>query len=334
MAQPAAVPERFTDCHVHLAGLPAGDNGCYISPRLLHGILFRFITWQRGLPLDDPQRANEMYLDRLLADLRESRYVDRVVLLGMDGVYDSDGRLDQQRTDFLVSNDYVLDVTRRYPAQFWAGVSINPARRDALEEAERCAQAGAKLVKVLPNAQQFDPSDKRYLQFYRALARLRLPLLSHVGYEFSLIGEDQSGGDPNKLRLALDEGVHVIAAHGCSYGLVFYEKFYRTFLELVQRYPNFFADVSALTLPNRLGMLLRLRRHPEVYDRLLFGTDYPLPVFSSACWGRLSPRSTREILATKNPFDRQYLICSRLGLRFGSVDKLLQGGSHHMTCTK
>ena len=66
-----------------------------------------------------------------------------------------------------------------------------------------------------------------------------VPLLSHVGYEFSLIGKDQSVGDPNRLRMALDEGVAVIAAHACSYGLMLYEKFYPTLLELVE-------DVSEL----------------------------------------------------------------------------------------
>ncbi|MGH9492476.1 MAG: amidohydrolase family protein [Terriglobales bacterium] len=324
MAQAPDVPRRFTDCHVHLAGLPEGANGCYVSPRLLRSPLFRFITWKHGLPLDDPPRANRKYVDDLLRDLGESRYVDRLVLLAMDGVYDADGKLNKDRTDFLVSNDYVLEVAARYPDQFWAGVSINPARSDAVEEAERCARAGAKLVKVLPNAQQFDPAEERFRPFYRALARLGLPLLSHVGYEFSLIGQDQSSGDPDKLRVPLDEGVTVIAAHGCSYGLAFYEKFYRTFLDLARRYPNFFADISALTLPNRMAMLLRLRRHPELSERLLFGTDYPLPVFSWACWGRMGLGRLGNVLRTKNPFDRQYLICSELGLRFGSFDALSQ----------
>ena len=81
-------------------------------------------------------------------------------------------------------------------------------------------------------------ADRRFVPFYAALARLRLPLLSHVGYEFSLIG------------------------------------------------PGFYVDTSALTFPNRVGAALRLRRHPEVFDRLLFGTDYPL-------WAGRSPPPCR-----------------------------------------
>ena len=40
------------------------------------------------------------------------------------------------------------------------------------------AEAGAVLVKVLPNSQQFDPGHYRYQKFYRELAKLSLPLLS------------------------------------------------------------------------------------------------------------------------------------------------------------
>ena len=58
-------------------------------------------------------------------------------------------------------------------------------------------------------------------------------------------------GDPDRLRTALDEGVTVIAAHACSYGLMLYEKFIPTLHEFANTYPNFYCDISALTLPNR-----------------------------------------------------------------------------------
>ena len=300
------------DCHVHLAALRTKDNGCYISPRLLNSILFRFLSWKHGLPIKDAARFNQKYVENLLSELQRSQYATKAVLLGMDGVYDSSGRLDEGKTEFLVGNDYVLNLARSHPNEFLPGVSINPQRRDAVEELERCAAAGAALVKVLPNAQGFDPANRQYIPFYRKLAQYKIPLLSHVGYEFTLIGQDQSTGDPGKLLVALDEGVTVIAAHGCSYGLIFYERYYETFLWLVQRYQNFFADVSALTLPNRFGMLLRLRRHPEVHDRLLFGTDYPHLVFHP-------PTKT---FRTDNRFDRQYLILKSLGVGFRSLDDI------------
>jgi predicted TIM-barrel fold metal-dependent hydrolase len=202
-------------------------------------------------------------------------------------------------------------------------VSINPQRRDAVEEVHRCADAGAALVKVLPNAQQFNPADPKYTAFYRALVERKLPFLSHVGYEFSLIGKDQSVGDPGRLRLALDEGVTVIAAHACSYGLMVYERFLPVLLTFAKQYPNFYADISALTLLNRFRMLLHLRRYPEIHDRLLFGTDYPLSVMHVAAWGRVGVGALRGLVRTKNRFDRQALVCRSLQVNFSSFDRLL-----------
>ncbi|MDQ6732919.1 MAG: amidohydrolase family protein, partial [Nitrospirota bacterium] len=246
------VPQKsLIDCHVHLAAFRDKDNGCFISSKMLKSPLFRFLLWKHGLDAADAALSNRKYVDDLLRELRASKHVGRAVLLGMDGAYDGQGMLDRERTDLLVSNSYVLDMAKTYPDEFLAGVSINPQRRDAIEEVERCAAAGSALVKVLPNAQGFDPGSPAYIPFYRALARHRLPLLSHVGYEFSLIGKDQSVGDPDRLRVPLDEGVTVIAAHGCSNGLIVHEPFYETLLSLVHTYPRFFTDLSALTLPNR-----------------------------------------------------------------------------------
>lgn len=319
----APASKTLIDCHVHLAALPDGDNGCYISPKLLGSPLFRFLLWKHKLSPAHPREANRSYLDHLLTELRASLYVQKAVLLGMDGFYDQTGLLNRQHTDFLISNDYVLKTAQAYPDVFLAGPSVNPQRKDAVEEVHRCADAGSVLVKVLPNAQQFNPADPKYKPFYRALAERKLPFLSHVGFEFSLIGKDQSVGNPDRLRTALDEGVTVIAAHACSYGLMLYEKFLPVFHDFAKRYPNFYGDISALTLPNRMRMLIHLRRHPELQDRLLFGTDYPLSVFHLAAWGRVGLAKLRSMIKTKNRFDRQVLVCRGLGLRFRSLGDII-----------
>jgi len=307
------------DVHVHLAALPEGDNGCHISAKMLRSYLFRFFLWKLGVNLNRPDLANAAYLQRLRAELVRSEKVKRAVVLGMDGVYDDKGRLDLARTDFLVSNRYVLRVTRDHPNHLLPGVSVNPQRRDAIDELEWCVEQGAVLVKVLPNTQSFDPANGRYIPYYRALARLRIPLLSHVGFEFSLMGHDQTAGDPKRLRVALDEGVCVIAAHACSFGLMFPEPYFKIFQQLAREYPNFYADTSALTLPNRVRTLFLLRKHPELHDRLIFGTDYPLPVFSYPAFGR----SFRGGNKAYSPFDRQALILESLGVQYRDFSFLL-----------
>jgi predicted TIM-barrel fold metal-dependent hydrolase len=303
------------DVHVHLAGLPDGKNGCFISPKMLESWLFRGFIKSMGLPLEDPARANELYLERLVRTLSESKAVQQAVLLGMDGVYKEDGVFDPAETHFLVPNGYVFAAVRRFPERFLAGASVNPVRRDAIQELERCSAEGAVLVKVLPNSQQFNPADPAFLPYWKTLARLKLPLLCHVGYEFSLMGKDQSVGDPARLRGALEAGVTVIAAHGASFGLFFYEKYWDTLRDLVARYPHFYWDASALSLPNRARMLLKIRRHPELRERVVFGTDYPLPsnAYPAALAGQWE--LYQELRRITNPFDRHVRLLEGLGFR-------------------
>jgi predicted TIM-barrel fold metal-dependent hydrolase len=96
-------------------------------------------------------------VERLVRAIDQSSVLDKAVVLGMDGVYDSDGRLNESATEFMISNDYVFATAAAHPNRLLAGVSINPCRRDALDEVARCAERGAFLVKVLPNTQQFNP---------------------------------------------------------------------------------------------------------------------------------------------------------------------------------
>lgn len=304
--------KTLTDSHCHLAALPTKDNGCLLSRRMRNGLVARTVAWRLGLPMDDPEEANRRYRARLAASLESSAFVARAVVLAMDGVYGADGRLDEEHTDFLISNDYVLSLAAENNI-FLAGVSVNPNRRDALDELRRCAARGAALVKLLPNAQVFDPADPKHRPFWRELAGLGLPLLSHIGFEFSLIGQDQSVGNPERLIPALEEGATVIAAHGCSRGLVLGEPHFQTMLDMVRKYPRFYVDSSALTLPNRFGMLLKLRGAAELRPRILFGTDYPLPVWAFPALAG-GPGAYLRAKSAANPFDRQFLVQQALGL--------------------
>src|SRR2546425_11509422 len=95
-----------------------------------------------------------------------------------------------------VSNDYVFRIAHAYPDRLWPGVSINPQRRDAIEELDRGVEAGAKLVKVLPNTQGFDPANRRDLPVFKRLSRAKNPLLRHVGGESVFNREDPTAGEP------------------------------------------------------------------------------------------------------------------------------------------
>jgi predicted TIM-barrel fold metal-dependent hydrolase len=235
----------------------------------------------------------------------------------MDCVVGEKGELDANRTEIFIPNAFAAAEARRYPNLLF-GASINPHRLDALERLDEAAANGAVLIKWLPSIQLIDPADKRLVPFYRRLAEIGLPLLTHTGAEHSFTRACNELGDPERLCLPLAEGVTVIAAHAASNGRNGGERNFDRFLRLAAGFPNLYADISALTQANRLGQLERLLRHGELHNRLLYGTDMPLinsgitsPWFHVF---KLGPPTLKEILAEKNPWDRDVELKRALGV--------------------
>lgn len=310
--------KNLIDVHVHLAAFPNETNGCFMSPEFQKGFLVKLVRWKLGLKGETADELNRSYVDRLLKDLNQSQFVQKAVLLALDGVYDGSGALDKNKTHMLIGNDYVKKLVDEHPAAFLFGASVNPQRRDALDELARVIEKGAKLIKVLPPSQVFDPQEKRYQPFYRLLAEKKVPLLCHIGYEFSVTAGRQEWGFPERLRFALDEGVTVIGAHACSSAVFFQGKFAVMLDELVSKYPNFYMDLSATTLPNRASVLYRLRKRPDVWGRLMFGTDYPLSAYATPFLGRISPLEQLKLWGTRNIFDKQAMTLAAMGIQHDS----------------
>jgi hypothetical protein len=303
----------ITDIHIHAPPFNDPANGVIVRPTPMKALFLSYIRYRLGIPASDT-RPNETYIKNLSKEIKDSRYIENGVVFGLDGVYGSTGELDRGRTRFMVTNDFVFRAIEGFN-KLLPGASVNPMRRDAIEELERCKGLGARLIKVLPPTQGFDPADKRFIPFYRKLEELKLPLLTHSGYEFALPVTDHCLGDPARMRCALDEGTTVILAHAGSSG-IFIERHLQTVRGLVRDFPNLFLDTSALTLPQRAGMVRKLLHNPELGERLLFGTDYPVPAFIfpfilSLPWPEFS-----RLMGEKNRFDRQYLLFTYLGIRF------------------
>src|SRR6478672_371144 len=114
------MPEpRRIDMHVHMVGNGVAGSGGWLRLGGWHRWLAGFMVRQIGFPAS------------VLTQDLESMYVP---------------------------NDVVLELAATHP-EFLAGVSIHPARSDALEELDRCLERGAVLMKCLPNCQNIDCSD-------------------------------------------------------------------------------------------------------------------------------------------------------------------------------
>ncbi len=245
---------------------------------------------------------DRLYLDRLVSWLDQSS-LSAAVLLAYDWVRDSVGNPRKDLSDLYVSNKAVLAAARQHP-KFLPGVSIHPARPDAFEELERCAEQGAALLKLLPCVQNVDCNENRYKHFWERLAELGMPLLAHTGGEFCVRSVRNDLKSPFCLRLPLECGVTVIAAHCGTRALPWDGDHFGTFLEMRNRYPNLYGDLSPLSHITHLASLERLREEPE---RLLHGTDYPVvsAVFPSFLKGWISRDELRRLNSIRNPLEKK-----------------------------
>ena len=272
--------ETITDWHVHVAGLGYGDSGNFINQQMRDNFRFSyFLKWMNVTEEELQQHGDQLVVERLHARIAQSRYIDQAVILALDGVIDRDsGKLDRERTQFYVDNDFVAEQTARYP-RFLFGASINPERHDSLQLLEQVHAQGAVLIKWLPSIMHFDPADKRFEPFYKKMAELGLILLSHTGMEKSFPEANDALCDPRRLELALQSGVMVIAAHLATTGKSEGEDNFSRMLPMFDEYPNLYADISSLTQINKLGYLVRALKETELSERLLYGTDWPLQYF-------------------------------------------------------
>ncbi len=296
------------DMHCHIAGIGAGGSGAFISERLRSSWKYRIYLNAFGVTEKELLRQGDgLIVKRISAQLAESNQVGSAVLLALDGVIDAAGRLDCKRTETYIPNDFLARETAKYPNLYF-GASINPYRHDALERLEQAKAQGALLIKWLPAIQHIDPADERLIPFYQKLIELDLPLLTHAGDEHSFTSADNTLGDPAKLRLPLEQGVTVIAAHAASSGSNEGEDNMQRLLPMFAEYPNLYADISSLTQINKLRFLPKLLASGIDPKRLLYGTDFPLittgltsPIFSTLQTG---PGKTLPLLKVTNPWDQ------------------------------
>lgn len=295
------------DGHVHLVGNGRAGSGCWIRLSGWHRLMGAMMSRGLGMPvgIDHPE-FDETFIATLAAWLAESD-LDGALLLAQDQVYQADGS-PCDFGSFHVPNDHLFDVCDRHPA-FLPAVSIHPARRDALDELDRCLARGARALKLLPNCHDVDCSAPRYDAFWERMSEARLPLLAHTGGELTVPVANRAYQSPEVLRRPLEIGLTVIAAHCASSSAVFDRDYFSLLEEMMASFPNLHADSSALNTP------FRSRIYPRVLasrflPRIVHGSDFPVPV---GAWcprlrGVISASDRREAAASANPLQRDYLL--------------------------
>jgi uncharacterized protein len=286
-------PADVWDVHCHVFGRGDSGSGLWFNPRLES--LWRTIDYlQRAFYLnaacadDTPGRMDVSFVARLLDQSREMPTGFRALLFAFDWARDAAGAPVQDRSTFHVPDAYVAGLASSHPAHFEWAASIHPYDPRAVDRLDAAAARGARAVKWLPSAQGIDPADARCDRFYARLAALRLPLITHAGDERAVHGFGEHLGNPLRLRRPLDAGVRVVVAHCASWGvgadidkgdgamLPNLELFGRLMDDPRYR-GNLCGDIAAVAQVNRMDSLVPLLGRPDWHDRLLNGSDYPLP---------------------------------------------------------
>jgi len=304
----------FYDCHIHLVGNGASGSRCWMRLSGWHRMMGEMMRRMMGMPVavTHPE-FDEIYVAKIAGWLAESQ-LDAALLLAQDEVYQADGT----RRDFgafHVPNDWLLDVCKRHP-EFLPAVSIHPARRDALDELDRCLALGARALKLLPNCHDVNCSDPRFDPFWERMAEAGLPFLAHTGGEMTVPVANRAYENPEVLRRPLEIGVRCIAAHCASSSGPFSPDYFDTLVAMMREFPNLYADTSALNTPFRSKALGKvLAAPPDILDRVIHGSDYPVPV---GAWyprlrGQISAPARREAAAETNPLQRDYLLKRAVG---------------------
>lgn len=297
MSDSLPAPRRL-DIHVHLFGTGDAGSGCRLSKTITGGFLFRWLV--RRLRLRGrAETIDEGYVLALVEQVKSSG-LDKALILAQDAVCDPRGQPDWERTQFYVPNDYVFRVVDRYPRLFVPCVSVNPDRTDAIAELERCAEKGARLLKIHPPTQGVDLADRKHAAFFRRCARLKVVVMVHTGHEHSAPVVDKMLGDPRKLELALDSGCTVVACH-CGTGWPQDRPdMLPAFLCMARRYRRLWGDTAVLGSVGRVRDFRRLLAERDITTRLLHGSDFPFPATPLAFAGAIGIRKALELQGIRN----------------------------------
>lgn len=315
-------------------GAPGLDS--YLSPRLLSRFAWFFIRRWLGIPRRlGPGDAFDAVLDGIYdRHWTAAPGIDRFVLLAFDEYHDDAGRvigpsprIGKLGGDLYVSNSLVRAMCAANPGRFLFGASLHPYRtdgnRDAASMLEELVAAGAVLIKWLPLHQNIRAEDPRTVAFLRAAARLRVPLLIHYGGEMSLARQHMEFAHPapvlEVLRRLRAEGEMptVIVAHVATPSFTWRRADgHRCLVDaLLGEFADapLYADISALAAFGRTPWLRRLALNKPLHKKLLFGTDFPIPVMLCSFRRHVDSGTYRRIAAEPSWIQRDLLLKQSLG---------------------
>jgi predicted TIM-barrel fold metal-dependent hydrolase len=185
------------------------------------------------------------------------------------------------------------------------------------------AAAGVALIKWLPIHQNINAEDERTVAFLRKAAELGVPMLVHYGGEMSLARQHMEFEDPmpmiRVLRRLREEGrmPTVMVAHAATPSFFWQSRAGHKALvdALLGEFTDapLYAEISALTGLGRTGWLKRLAKRKELHGKLVWGSDYPVPVMLRLLSGTLNRETRRTISKEPSWIEQSLRACRAAG---------------------
>lgn len=170
-----------------------------------------------------------------------------------------------------VEDDYVAKYVAEHSDTLIGFLSVDPTQDGFYSDLRRShEELGLRGIKLLPMYAGFRPDDARLDPLWRYAQRNRLPVLLHTGTTFIAQAPLEC-----TLPRHLDDvatrfpDVKIIMAHlGHPYE--------HEAVVVARKHPNVYCDISALHYrSHQLYHSLMLVQQYGVWEKLLFGTDYP-----------------------------------------------------------
>jgi predicted TIM-barrel fold metal-dependent hydrolase len=176
-----------------------------------------------------------------------------------------------------VPNDDVLELASENSDVLIPFVSVNPMRgAEAVDEARRLIQAGARGFKLHPPLQEFHANDRAAYPFYEVVNEARLPVVIHTGH--SGIGTGMPGGGGVRLKYGHPMDVDDVAVDFPDMPIILAHPSFPWQDEAISiclHKPQVYIDLSGWS-PKYFSPVLIQYANTLLKRKMLFGSDYPL----------------------------------------------------------
>jgi predicted TIM-barrel fold metal-dependent hydrolase len=181
-----------------------------------------------------------------------------------------------------------------YPEQLigFGSVNLSKDREYVVRKLERIEKLKLRGLKFLPHSQFFDPAENEHMELvFEFCRRTGGIILSHSGCgpgPFEIIELSQNS-HPDKWEPWLKKypDVPVVFAHFGAYSTQVPGIWLFNVLQLGKKYPNLYADLAAVDWILDREVVIQEIRKTIGFNRILFATDYPLPLSAGISWGTL-----------------------------------------------